>query len=106
MAEQGRIRITHSYGEPIPEHVIQDHHWVHEHLNELIEQYGRCYMLVYNEQVLGTGKTWQEAINAAEENLSPDIQELYLMVEWVGPKYRIFRAEAYPVTGTSAKGSK
>jgi hypothetical protein len=99
MAEQGRIRTTHSYGEPIPEHVIHDHHWVREHSEVLIEQYGPCFMLVYNEQVLGIGKTREEAIRAAEENLTPDIEELYLMVEWVGPRYRFFRAEPISNTG-------
>jgi len=43
-------------------------------------------MIVYQQQVLGTGTTRDEALQNAEASLSPEIEEITAMVEWVGQR--------------------
>lgn len=38
---------------------------------ELPEKYGECSLLVYKEQVMGTGTTYREAVEDAENKLPP-----------------------------------
>jgi hypothetical protein len=82
---RSRININPPYDEPIPTHVYSDRDWLMNHKEELIEQYGHCFILVYHERVLGTGKTWEETLQEAERNLPPNIGDIYLEVERLGP---------------------
>lgn len=82
MAES-RIRTYGRHGEPTPKHIFTDHDWVREHQEELLEQYGECYMVVYHEKVLGIGKTRDEAVQNAEAALPDEAGEIEVMVEWV-----------------------
>jgi hypothetical protein len=90
MAER-RIRTYGPRGEPIPKHIFADHDWVREHEEELIKQYGHCYIIVHHEKVLGTGKSYQEAIDNAELNLLPDSPAIQVIVDWIGHHHRIHR---------------
>jgi hypothetical protein len=63
---------------------------VREHEEELVEQYGPCYIIVHNGEVLGTGKTYQGAIDNAEANLSSDSESVDVIVDWIGQHYSIF----------------
>jgi hypothetical protein len=89
MAE-GRIRTYGPHGEPIPQHIFVDHDWVREHEDQLVEQFGACYIIVHQGEVLGTGKTYQEAIDNAEVNLSPDSEAVEVIVDWIGQHYSTF----------------
>lgn len=89
-----RIRTTHQRGERAPEHIFTDHDWIRAHQEELIEQYGECYMIVYHEQVIATGQTREEVVENAEHNLSPEIEQIDVMIEWVGHRHRISRARS------------
>lgn len=84
-----RLRTGGPAGESVPRQIVEDHDWLQDHRDELIEQYGECYMIVHKHQVLGTGQTYDEALNSAENNLSPEIDDLPIMVEWVGKRVRL-----------------
>lgn len=88
-----RLRTGGPAGEPIPRQIIEDHEWVQDHRDELIEQYGQCYLIVYKQQVLGIGRTHDEALDNAEKNLSPEIDDLPVMVEWIGRRLRLSSAK-------------
>jgi hypothetical protein len=93
MAES-RIRTYTPHGERSPQHIFTDHDWVREHEAELISQYGECYVIVFHEVVLGTGKTRQEAIESAETNLPSEVEIADVMVDWIGQHYHIYSVRA------------
>ena len=66
------IKMSYEYGEKTPPNFYTDRDWVREHEQELLEQYGECSILVYQEQVVGVGDTYQAAITDAERRISPD----------------------------------
>jgi hypothetical protein len=94
MAAQGRIHTSRKYEDPTPKHIFTDHAWVRNHQDELLEKFGPCYIIVYNEQVLGTGSTEEEAVEEADRNLPAEIEALNVMPEWIGRRHPLLRA--YP----------
>ncbi|MBZ0317796.1 MAG: hypothetical protein K8L91_15355 [Anaerolineae bacterium] len=76
-----RIRTGHAPDQPTPSHIFSDHEWVQRHQAELRERYGEVYVVVYQQQVYGVGRTYREALNDAEAHLPPDIAEIEVMVE-------------------------
>jgi hypothetical protein len=101
MAER-RIRTGGPLEERIPQHIIADHDWVHVHRDELIDKYGETYVIVYQQKVLGVGKSREEALTNAERNLAPDIDQIAVMVEWVGHRRPLLRNRAHKTTGDNA----
>lgn len=85
-----RIRTSHAYGEVYP-NVFDDFQWVGEHRNDLLERYGECVMLVYQQQVVGTGKTLQEAIECAERDLPPAIGQITPIIYYLARRHNFFR---------------
>jgi hypothetical protein len=71
----GRVRISHREGEVAP-NTWADFEWIAQHRDELYEQYGSCVLLVYNQQVLATGKTIVEAEAEAERNAPPEPNDI------------------------------
>ena len=61
-------------------------------IKELLEKYGECSILVYNEQVVGTGDSLQAAIEDAERNLPPEVDEITPIHEWLGNRHPFLRA--------------
>mgnify|MGYP001195674178 CR=1 FL=1 len=86
-----RIRMSHPYGQT-PPNIFSDHDWVRHHEKELLEKYGECSILVYNEQVVGTGDSLQAAIEDAERNLPPEVGEITPIHEWLGYRHPFLRA--------------
>jgi hypothetical protein len=70
-----RIRMTHKYGET-PKNVFGDFDWIHRHRQELLEKYGERSIIVYKEQVIGVGDTYEAAVQDAEFKLAPEIEEV------------------------------
>lgn len=70
-----RIKMTHAYGET-PKSAFTDFDWVRRHEKELLEQYGECSIIVYQEEVLGIGSTYAEAVADAEAKLPPEVGEV------------------------------
>ena len=85
-----RIKTDHAYGEVSP-NVFGDFDWVHEHREELLEQYGECVILVYQRRVIGVGKTQAEAIQDAERNLPPDVVQVTPITQYLYRRHPILR---------------
>ncbi len=76
-----RIKTGHAPDQPTPRNIINDHEWVHQHESELRERYGEVYIVVYQQEVYGVGRTYQQALTDAEAHLPPDLAEIEIMVE-------------------------
>lgn len=76
-----RIKAGHAPNEPTPRNIMTDHEWVRQHENELRERYGEVFVVVYQQQVYGVGRTYREALNDAEAHLPADMTEIVVMVE-------------------------
>lgn len=91
-----RIRMGHPYGQT-PPNVYSDFDWIRRNEQELVEQYGECSIIVYQQQVLGTGPTYAAALEDAERNLPPDMGEVTPVHERLQHRYRrisgYFRAQ-------------
>ena len=68
--------MSHVYGET-PRNVFSDFDWIHLHEKELLEKYGECSIIVYKEQVLGVGATYDEALANAEQNLPLEMGAIF-----------------------------
>lgn len=87
-----RIRMTHAYGET-PSNVFTDFDWIRRNEKALLEKYGECSIIVYKEQVLGTGPTYEAALEDAERNLPPDVTEVTPVHDYIHyrqPFYRVY----------------
>jgi hypothetical protein len=83
-----RIRMGHPHGQP-PPNVYSDFDWIRHHEKELLEKYGECSIIVYKEQVLGTGPTYAAALEDAERNLPPDTQEVTPVHERLHDRHKL-----------------
>jgi hypothetical protein len=70
-----RIRMSHAYGQT-PPNVFTDFDWVRRHEKELLEKYGENSIIVFQQQVIGVGPTYDTALEDAERNLPPAIGEV------------------------------
>ncbi len=86
--QKSRVKTTHAYGEVSP-NVWDDFAWVRQNRQMLLEQYGECIILVYEKQVVGIGQTIDEAIQDAEQHLSPDVEHITPITEFLR-KRRLF----------------
>jgi tetrahydromethanopterin S-methyltransferase subunit H len=94
--DTSRIRMSHPYGQT-PPNIFSDHDWIRRHEKELLEKYGECAILVYKEQVVGTGDSLQAAIEDAERTLPPEVDEITPIHEWLAPRNPFLRAQPKPV---------
>ena len=72
---QSRIRMRYPYGKS-PPNVFTDFDWIHYHESELLQQFGERHIIVYHEQVIGVGDSYDAALQDAEEKLAPDSGEI------------------------------
>jgi len=87
-----RIRISHNANEPAAPNTFPDFDWVREHRNELLATYGESVILVYEKQVIGVGKTIQEAVEDAEKRLPAEIEQVTPITEFLSHPYSfVFR---------------
>jgi hypothetical protein len=92
-----RIRMTHKYGET-PKNIFGDFEWIHLHRQELLEKYGECSIIVYNKQVIGVGKTYEAAVENAEQNLPEDVKEVTPVHQWLFQRNPLQRIYPEPIT--------
>ncbi|MEZ4668156.1 MAG: hypothetical protein R3E39_09585 [Anaerolineae bacterium] len=90
MMDTPRIRTGHAKGEVAP-NTWGDFEWARSHHRELLEKYGSCVALIYQQQVLATGSTYAEALTNAENNLPSEIAEATPITYLVGPIHRLHR---------------
>jgi hypothetical protein len=71
-----------------PPRVFSDFDWVRDHKKELLAKYGEGSIIVFEQQVLGFGKTYDEALDDAERNLPPEVTEvtaIHAMIHYPQP---------------------
>jgi hypothetical protein len=70
-----RIKVSYAKEDPIPANMPADYQWLKANRDSLVEKYGICLVVIYQQQVLGTGETYKAALANAETNLpeSPEI---------------------------------
>ena len=90
-----RIRMTHNYGET-PKNVFSDFDWIRRNEKELLEKYGECSIIVYKQQVIGVGSTYEEAIESAEQNLPEDVTEVTPVHQWLFQRHPLQRLYPEP----------
>ena len=86
-----RIRLSYSRDEETPPNLFTDHAWFRQHQDELLAEYGECFVVIYHEQVIGVGDTYEAAVQAAEANLPPDESEITPVVELLRKRHPFFR---------------
>lgn len=62
------LKVTFQRDEPIPDNHLADHQWWRVQFDSLLARYGDCFVVIFNEEVIGTGPTYQAAIENAEQN--------------------------------------
>ncbi|KAB2855818.1 MAG: hypothetical protein F9K46_15045 [Anaerolineae bacterium] len=84
--------ITHyDANQPTPPHVFSDSVWIYTHEAELREQFGECWVVVRQDQVLGTGSSYQAALAAAQQQFLDDDQTLTVVVRSIQKRHPFFR---------------
>lgn len=87
-----RLKVSYTRDEPTPPNLFTDHDWVRHNQEALREKYGERVIVVYKEQVLGVGDTYQEAIDDAAQHLPPGTDVVTPMVEFLARRSPLFRA--------------
>jgi len=77
-----RIRMSLRYGET-PANVFSDFAWIRQNERELLAKYGECNILVYQQQVIGFGNNYQEAVDNAEQNITVGDEEITPVHQWL-----------------------
>ena len=85
-----RVHMGHEWGGVAP-NTWGDFEWARTHHNELLAQYGTCVALIYQQKVIGTGATYEEALENAETNLAPDINEATPILYLINHRHRLYR---------------
>jgi hypothetical protein len=88
--QTSRIRVGHPYGET-PPNTFVDFDWAKANENQLLERYGECVILVYQQQVIGKGSTLQEAEEDAEKNLPSEMSEATPVTVFLHQRHPFFR---------------
>lgn len=95
MMNTSRIRMGHEYGHT-PPNVYSDFDWIRRHEQELLEKYGECSIIVYKQQVIGTGPTYAEAVENAEANLPPQADVITPVHQWLRQRRPFLRVYPKP----------
>lgn len=76
-----RIHLSYSRDEKTPPNLFTDHDWFRRQQEKLLAEHGERFIVVYQEQVLGVGDTYEAALQNAESNLPPGDTEITPIVE-------------------------
>jgi hypothetical protein len=63
----------------------------------LLEKYGECSIIVYEQKVIGVGDTYDEALADAERNLPPEIKEITPIHERLRHRHPFLRVRPRPL---------
>jgi hypothetical protein len=83
-----RIRTGHKPGEAAP-NTWGDFDWARANRMELLETYGEGIVLIFEQQVVGKGKSLPEAIEDAEQHLAPEVESITPVIFFVSYPYRL-----------------
>jgi hypothetical protein len=85
-----RVHMGHQKGEVAP-NTWGDFEWARAHHNELLAEYGTCVALIYQQKIIGTGATYEEALENAEANLAPEISDATPILYLINHRHRLYR---------------
>jgi hypothetical protein len=89
-AMSSRIKTGFTPEERMPANMPDDFAWLKANRDALAEKYGRCMIVIYDKQVLGTGESYAEALTNAESNLPASPEIITPIVEPIGyPSFRL-----------------
>jgi hypothetical protein len=74
-----------------PANVYNDFEWIRLHEKELLEKYEESSIIVFQEKVIGVGKTYAEAVEDAERNLPPESGEITPVHQWLYHRHPVLR---------------
>lgn len=94
MSDSKRIKISQSVNEPTPTNVFPDYDWARENRKALLEKYGTGVALIYQHEVVGTGKTLDEAVSDADKRLPENVEQITPIIYLLGNLHRIHRIRA------------
>jgi histidinol phosphatase-like enzyme len=87
-----RVNIRRTPGQFYPNE-IADFEWVGQHRPELLERYGPCVIPVYNQELVGVGKTIRAAMEDAEEKLPTSVAEITPIIDFLGHRHSLYRVQ-------------
>jgi hypothetical protein len=62
-----RQSVARNVVQDIPTRFWDDFHWLQAHINELAAQFPNCWVIIYNEKVVGADRDLGKAEDAAEK---------------------------------------
>lgn len=77
------IKMSYTRDEPTPPNIFTDFAWIRDNWQQLLDQYGECSIVVYKEQVIGVGDSYESALQDAENNLTTDTGEITPVHDWL-----------------------
>jgi hypothetical protein len=84
-AMSSRIKTGFTPEERMPANMPADFAWLKANRDTILEKYGSCLVVVFEQQVLGVGQTYAEALANAEKNL-PALPEIITpIVKYISP---------------------
>jgi hypothetical protein len=87
-----RVKISHEYGE-MYSNIHSDLAWAGQHRETLLEQFGVCVALVYQQHIVGTGETIEAAVEDAENRLPAETSQITPAVFLIAPRNRLHRVK-------------
>ncbi|HEX3054347.1 MAG TPA: hypothetical protein VHP83_27065 [Aggregatilineaceae bacterium] len=92
-----RIHVSYSREEKTPPNIFADHDWVRRNEKKLLAQYGERCIVVYNQTVIGVGDTYESALEDAERNLAPEIEQVTPIIELLHQRHPFLRVRPGPI---------
>jgi hypothetical protein len=88
-AMSSRIQTAFPKGEPMPANIFPDFQWLRENRLELFKKHGSCVVVIYKQEIIGMGKSYDEAVADAEAHLDDDVELITPIVEYISNPHRI-----------------
>ena len=86
-----RIRLSYSREEVTPANLFTDHDWFRQNQKDLLAKYGECFIVIFHEEVIGVGDSYEAAVQSAEASLPPGDFSITPIVELLRPRHPFFR---------------
>lgn len=80
-----RIKTGYNQEETMPMNMPADFEWVKRNRDSLLEKYGSCLVVVFEQKLLAVGNTYDEAIRNAESNLPESPEIITPVVKYISP---------------------
>jgi hypothetical protein len=88
-AMSSRIQTAFPDDKPMPANIFPDLNWVSANRLDLYKKHGDCVVVVYQQEIIGMGKTRAEALADAESHLADDVELITPAIGYISNPYRI-----------------